>query len=243
MVGVLIQTMPMLSLVLGAQSCCVGLGGMCQVPPLVWILLCPARTELVPSSLPECQRWRGHSHVTSAPAVPVDLQGDFPWDPSASLLSPAQWVAGGLGSSQEHSCRQQGHPGSYGNDAKVLCLPSGILEPLGMQGREAELTWPVSPVGKWLRSLCLVAGPQCHSSVQLDMGIARKEHSSYKLFLVLWRVQSRDCQIVRGCKHREPLDTKTEQFHESTLNLPNYKSLGTMHTNSVCNSFFLWNNL
>lgn len=59
------------------------LGGMSQVSPplsLVWILRCLVRTELVPSTLPECQRWREHSHVTSALAVPVFMEfpGRFP---------------------------------------------------------------------------------------------------------------------------------------------------------------------
>lgn len=100
MVGVLIQTMPMLSLVLGAQSCCVGLGGMCQVPPLVWILLCPARAELVPSSLPECQRWRGHSHVTSAPAVPVDMELAGGFSLGALCLAAFTCPVGGRGLGQ-----------------------------------------------------------------------------------------------------------------------------------------------
>lgn len=93
-----------------------------------------------------------------------NLQGDFPWELSALLpgvFSPAQWVAEGLGSSQEQTCRQQGHPGSSGNHAKakVPCsaFPQGILEPLGTQRREAGLTWLVSPVGKWFQSLCLGA--------------------------------------------------------------------------------------
>lgn len=57
-----------------------------------------------------------------------------PWEPCASLpgvFSPAQWVTEGLGSSQEQTCRQQGQPGSSGNDAKAnlpcSAFPRGIL--------------------------------------------------------------------------------------------------------------------
>lgn len=93
-------------------------------------------------------------------------QGDFPWEPSASLpgvFSPAQGLTEGLGSSQEQTCRQQGHPGSSGNDAKAelscSAFPRGILKLLGVQRREADLTCLISPVGKQLQSLCLGAAP------------------------------------------------------------------------------------
>lgn len=212
MVGVLIQTMPMLSFSVH-RVFCVGLGG--DVPG-------------VPSGVdsPVSIKDRAHAkHFARAPALEGALtchlclfswnsQGDFPWEPSASLpgvFSPAQWVTEGLGSSQERTCRQQGRPGSSGSDAKaeVPCsaFPQGILE--HWECREGRLGSPV-----WYH-LCgssfsfsawelLVAGPQCHSSGH-SHGIPSQEGAqqlqvSYKLFLVFWSVQSHGSQRVKTPK-------------------------------------------
>lgn len=69
-------------------------GGMSQVSPLVWILRCLVRTKPVPSTLPECQRWREHSHVTSA-CVHGTHRGIFPGSPlplcQACFHLPSGW--------------------------------------------------------------------------------------------------------------------------------------------------------
>lgn len=184
-----------------------------------------------------------------------DLQEGFPWEPSASLpgvLSPAQWVTEGLGSSQEQTCRQQGHPGSSGNNAKAnlpcSAFPQGILEPLGMQRREADLS--DITCGEEV-SISLPGGGRSPVPFQCAAGHGHSQEGaqqlevSYKSFLVLWSVQSRDCRAQAEGENTKSHTgfSSMKQFHECTLDLPNYKSLATMHMNSVCNSFFLWNNL
>lgn len=123
MVGVLIQTMPML--LFSVHRHFVLVGGDVPGVPLVWVLRCLVRRELVPSTLPEWRHWREHLFVTSAcfhetcrdfcPASPLPLR-----QMCFKLLSgwERRWAA--------HASRPAGGMvvhGSSGNEAeaKLLC--------------------------------------------------------------------------------------------------------------------------
>lgn len=204
MVGVLIQTMPMLSLVLGAQSCCVGLGG--DVPGA------PSGVDSPVSSRDRA----GAEHFAGVPALEGALpchfcpcraccrgacRGIFPGSPlplcfqlpgggrGLGQLPGAELQAAGPSRLLWKGC-QSALPSLRESWSHWGCRGGRLISP----GR-CHLWGSGFSLSAWE---LLVTGPQCHSSVQLDMGIPRKEHSSCKLFLVLWRVQSHDCQTVIG---------------------------------------------
>lgn len=183
MVGVLIQTMPMLSFSVHRVFVMVW-GGCprCRPLSLMWILQCLVRTELVPA-LEEALT----CHLCPCPACfHGTCRRVFPGSPlplcQVCCHLPSGW--------QRAWAAPRSRPaGSRAIQAPLETMPKPICRALPSlreswshwECREGRLICLISPVGKRFQSLCLVvAGPQCHSSVQLDMDIPRKEHSSWR---------------------------------------------------------------
>lgn len=167
---------------------CVGLGGGCpRCPPLVWILLCLVRTELVPSTLPECQRWREHSHVTSALAMPVfmGLAGGFSLGAlclSARCVFTCPGADRGVGQLPGADLQAAGPSRLLWKRCQswtvVLCLPSGNPKAAGSAEKGGWSHLSDITCGEAASVSLPGSCSQCHSSVQLEMDIPRKEHSS-----------------------------------------------------------------
>lgn len=127
MVGVLIQTMPML--LFSVHRHFVLVGGDVPGVPLVWVLWFLVRRGLTLSTLPEWQHWRERWHVTSALPMPVfvKLAGNFSFLPLCQMCFKllSRWERCWA----DHTSRPAGSMvvhGSSGNDAKAKLLCSAF---------------------------------------------------------------------------------------------------------------------